>query len=189
MVANSLGGFSMRLALLVLIGGFLAAAPSLAEAQMDMRDPTSTKGLPTESGQSAFAAIHEIVGILEANPKTDWSKVNIDALRQHLVDMDNVTLHAKVMYQPLTNGEHIHVSGEGDVRDSIQRMVMMHASMAGDTPDWHMDATPAPDGAHINVTAKTPVGLQKLRALGFFGIMAEGMHHARHHMMLATGSM
>ena len=35
----------------------------------------ATQNLPTESGQSAFAAIHEIVELLEADPKTDWSKV------------------------------------------------------------------------------------------------------------------
>jgi hypothetical protein len=75
------------------------------------------------------------------------------------------------------------------VRDSIQRMVMMHAKMAGDTADWHMDSSLAPDGAHIDVTAKTPLGLQKMKALGLIGILAEGNHHATHHMMLARGTM
>lgn len=42
--------------------------------------------------QSAFVAIQEIVWLQEANPKTDWSKVNIELLRQHLIDMDNVSL-------------------------------------------------------------------------------------------------
>ena len=40
---------------------------------------------PIEAGESAFAAIQEIVALLNADPKTDWSKVDIDALRQHLV--------------------------------------------------------------------------------------------------------
>ncbi|MFX5914869.1 hypothetical protein ABTE45_18800, partial [Acinetobacter baumannii] len=52
--------------------------------------------MPTQPGQSAFAAILEIVALLEADPATDWSKVNIEALRQHLIDMDNVTLRADV---------------------------------------------------------------------------------------------
>ena len=50
---------------------------------------------PTEAGQGAFAAIQEIVAILEADPDTDWSKVDIDALRQHLVDMNAVTLRRR----------------------------------------------------------------------------------------------
>src|SRR6516165_7172350 len=44
-------------------------------------------GQPVLAGQDAFGAIQEVVQILEADPTTDWSKVNIDALRQHLVDM------------------------------------------------------------------------------------------------------
>jgi hypothetical protein len=52
--------------------------------------------LPTLSGQAAFGAISEIVGILKEDPRTDWSKVNIEALRQHLIDMDEVTMRAAV---------------------------------------------------------------------------------------------
>ena len=47
--------------------------------------------VPTMPGQDAFGAIQEIVRILEADPKTDWSKVNLEALRQHLIDMKDVT--------------------------------------------------------------------------------------------------
>ena len=57
-----------------------------------MKHGNSAAVTATQPGQSAFAAIQEIVDILEADPKTDWSKVNIDALREHLVDMSNVTL-------------------------------------------------------------------------------------------------
>ena len=49
---------------------------------------------PTLPGQDAFGAIQEILRILEADPGTDWSRVNIDALREHLIDMNEVTLHA-----------------------------------------------------------------------------------------------
>ena len=174
----------------LLFAGVCCIAPfgDAARAEMHM-DHAGGQALPVESGQSAFAAIHEIVEMLEADPKTDWSKVDIDALRGHLIDMDNVTLRATISYQALPNGERIHVAGGPEVRNSIQRMVMMHAEMAGDTPDWHMTATTAPDGADINVTAKSARGLERMKALGLIGMMAEGMHHAPHHMMLARGTM
>src|SRR5437764_5713379 len=35
-------------------------------------------------GQAAFGAIQEVVELLEADPTTDWAKVNIAALREHL---------------------------------------------------------------------------------------------------------
>lgn len=166
----------------------LVASAAFAQGNLTMA-PMPPKGLPIQPGQGAFGAIHEIVGMLEADPGTDWSKVNIDAVRQHLIDMDNVTLRATIVYEPIANGERIHVSGDGAVRGSIQRMLMMHAAMAGDTPGWHMVAGVAPDGALVTVTAKSAQGLQKMKALGLIGMLAEGDHHARHHMMLATGSM
>jgi len=49
---------------------------------------------PTMPGQDAFGAIQEVVRILDADPKTDWSKVDLEALRQHLIDMNEVTLNA-----------------------------------------------------------------------------------------------
>lgn len=42
-------------------------------------------GGPQETGQSAFAALAEIVTILQADPETDWERVDIDGLRRHLV--------------------------------------------------------------------------------------------------------
>ncbi len=53
------------------------------------------------SGQDAFGAIREIVRMLDADPKTDWSKVDIEALRQHLIDMSEVTLKANATAKPI----------------------------------------------------------------------------------------
>ena len=52
---------------------------------------------PREPGQVAFAANQEVVAILASDPATDWSKVDIEALRQHLIDMNSVTLRARVI--------------------------------------------------------------------------------------------
>ncbi len=57
------------------------------------QSPQGVAGSPlTEPGQSAFAAIAEVVRVLEADPQTDWENVNVDLLRQHLRDMDVVTI-------------------------------------------------------------------------------------------------
>jgi hypothetical protein len=50
---------------------------------------------PIMPGQDAFGAIQEIVRILEADPNTDWTQFNLQALRQHLIDMNAVTLKAE----------------------------------------------------------------------------------------------
>jgi len=59
---------------------------------------------PTLPGQDAFGAIQEIVGILDADPKTDWSKVDLEALRQHLIDMNEVTLKAETAPKQIDGG-------------------------------------------------------------------------------------
>jgi hypothetical protein len=33
--------------------------------------------------------------MLEADPATDWAKANIGALREHLIDMDEITMRAR----------------------------------------------------------------------------------------------
>jgi hypothetical protein len=98
---------------------------------------------PTEAGEGAFAAIQEIVALLNADPKTDWSKVDIDALRQHLVDMNNVTLKANVTSAPIDAGVRFEVTGEGPVRESIRRMVLVHAATMNGVDGWIFEAKAA----------------------------------------------
>ena len=52
--------------------------------------------LTSETGQSQFATIAAIVSLLRDDPETDWAQVDIKELREHLVDMDNVTTKASV---------------------------------------------------------------------------------------------
>jgi hypothetical protein len=66
--------------------------------------PSAGSIAPTLPGQDAFEAIQEIVRILEANPKTDWSKVDLEALRQHLIDMNEVTLKSDEAAKPIAGG-------------------------------------------------------------------------------------
>lgn len=141
---------------------------------------------PAQPGQAAFAAMQEIVEILEADTSTDWHKVNIEALRQHLIDMDNVTLHAEVKSEPIESGMRFIVSGAGPVRESIRRMVMAHAATMNGAGRWTFDAAQMEAGATLTVTAPAKdTGM--LRGLGFIGVMTHGMHHQEHHLMIARG--
>ena len=51
--------------------------------------------LPTESGQSIFGAIAEINQLLEEG-NVDWASVDLDAIMEHLKDMNNLMLSTKV---------------------------------------------------------------------------------------------
>lgn len=173
---------------------FAAGAGAIAQTSMDHsaapgmdRPAMGHSQHLSQPGQSAFGAIQEVVERLEADPNTDWSHVSIDALREHLIDMDEVTLHASIQVQPFAGGMRYSVSGEGRTRDAIQRMVIGHAQSMGDATHWTMTAQSAPAGAVVTVIAKQPSDLPRIRALGLLGMMSDGAHHQVHHWLLATG--
>ena len=169
-----------------------AGGPALAQDHQHMPGMSGMKAgpLPQEGGQSAFDAIGEITAMLEADPTTDWSKVNIDGLRQHLVDMDNVTLRARVIMTPVPGGARFDVAGDTDaVRQSIQHMVASHTAMADGEAGRHVVSFPTADGATMTVTGSGDAAQTKIRALGFFGLMTSGVHHQLHHWMMAKGEM
>ena len=143
-------------------------------------------GQPTLAGEAAFGTIQEIVQILEADPSTDWSKVNIAALREHLIDMNEVTLRAAANERALDNGVEITVTGEGRTRDAIKRMVPAHTHQLVEL-GWNAKAEDIADGVRLTVTSNDPAQAMKLRALGFMGIMVQGAHHQQHHLLMAKG--
>jgi hypothetical protein len=152
-----------------------------------MPDPLATSERPSEPGQAAFAAIQEIVSMLVADPATDWLRIDIEALRRHLIDMDNVTLRAEVVTAPVPGGMRYTVSGSGAVSESIRRMVTAHAETMSGANGMTILAEDTPEGAIMTVMLENPADLPKLKGLGFFGLMALGMHHQQHHLMIAMG--
>ena len=142
--------------------------------------------VPAMPGQDAFGTIQEVVQILQADPTTDWSKVNIGALRQHLIDMNEVTLHAAAAERMLDNGIEIAVTGEGRTLEAIKRMVPAHVSELREI-GWNAKSEDLANGVKLAVTASEAQPLAKLKALGFMGIMVQGGHHQPHHLMMAKG--
>ncbi len=163
--------------------GAMSGMPGMAGGMMR---GTATPGMPTAPGQAAFGAIQEIVSLLESDPQTDWSRVDIDALRAHLVDMDRVTLNAQVTEQPIGDGMVFIVTGSGPVAASIQRMVAAHVATMNGAGPWRYEATDVEGGARLVVHVPAAY-VAKLKALGFFGVLASGMHHQEHHLMIGRG--
>lgn len=145
---------------------------------------TEASGQPTMPGQEAFGTIQEVVRILEADPATDWSKVNISALREHLIDMDEVTMRAVATERALDNGVEIAVTGEGRTLDAIKRMVPAHVHELSQL-GWNAKTEDLPNGVKLTVLSTDPKQVTKLKALGFMGIMVQGSHHQQHHLMMA----
>jgi hypothetical protein len=150
--------------------------------------PHSRATQPLLPGQDAFGTIQEIVCILERDPTTDWSKVNIASLREHLIDMNEVTLRAHAEELLLPNGVGISVTGEGRTREAIQRMVSAHAHELDGLNGWQARAESLGNGVKLIVTTDDQVQVRKIQGLGFMGLMVQGSHHQAHHLMMARGT-
>ena len=144
-------------------------------------------GAPTLPGQDAFGAVQEIVRILEADPKTDWSKVNLEALRQHLIDMNEVTLKADAVAKSVDGGVEIAITGSGRTLVAIQHMVPAWAATMNGYKDWATKVSELPGGKLLTVTTADAKEVAHIRGLGFIGLMVSGAHHQPHHLAMAKG--
>jgi len=142
-----------------------------------------------QSGQAAFGAIQEIVQRLEADPNTDWSKVNIDRLHAHLLDMNEVVMSAHSDVQDVEGGVRIKVTGDGATLASIQRMIPAHASMMNGYRDWRSVTEPIEDGVAWTLFTSSQSERTRIHGLGLFGLLTLGSHHAPHHWAMAKGEM
>lgn len=169
----------MKLRLLSVAMVFVASSALAQHAH-----PSSS---PSETGQSQFAAIAEIVTLLRGDEDTDWPQVDIRALRDHLVDMDNVTTRASVTRSVDKLSVTFSVTGDDVVAASIGRMVLAHSPMLQQATGWTVVALEQPNGAMMVVDVVSEEDLRQVEGLGFFGLMTIGAHHQQHHVMIATG--
>jgi hypothetical protein len=182
----------------ILVGAAFAAHTVFAQHPTpggSMQDRQHVAGMmaasrPAQSGQEAFGAVAEVVRMLDADPKTDWSKVDLERLRQHLIDMNEVVLRAETRPAPVPGGLAMEITGAGRTEAAIRAMVVPHAAELDRLPAYTAKAEPIPGGVRLTVTAKNAAdarAVARLRALGFIGLLTEGGHHGPHHLAMAKG--
>ncbi|MGH7418456.1 MAG: hypothetical protein ACREKB_11835 [Candidatus Rokuibacteriota bacterium] len=178
-----------RAAIIVLslgVGAFLITPPLLAQ-----HTAAPAAGAPTLPGQDAFGAIAEVVRLLEADPHTDWSTVDLERLRQHLIDMNEVVLRSQVKSSPVPGGLARNITGAARTEPAIRAMVMPHAAELSHMSAWVARAEPLPGGLRLTVTARMPEDTKtvaRIRGLGFVGLLVQGGHHGPHHLAMAKGA-
>ncbi len=170
----------------------MAAAPLAAQNHRHTPGMTHPGTEAKEGGQAAFAALAEVVRILESDPQTDWSKVDLEGLRQHLLDMDDVTMRSAITTRTTPGGIDADVTGTGRAVTSIQSMLRNHAEFMNAQSPFRATITPTTTGARIALRAADPndsAAVTKLRGLGVIGWLASDAHHTTHHLALARGTM
>jgi hypothetical protein len=166
-------------------------AKNLNTRNTGMMSMQSKNKMPLVSpGNEVFGAIQEAIDSLNADPNTDWSKVNIEALRQHLIDMYEFTMKVTVINQkPLSNGNQVTVQPDNPrAKIALDHVLAMHPRMLKKEAGWDMSYHKNGDLYVIKVTTHKPKEVKKIQALGYIGILAYGTHHQRHHWMIVHGN-
>ncbi|WP_188672376.1 hypothetical protein [Neptunicoccus cionae] len=153
----------------------------------DQKSGSNSTALLSEPGQGAFAALSEVVHVLEADPNTDWTKVDLTGLRAHLLDMDRLVTDTIVAETSLANGLHAVATGDADTIAALQRMVPAHAAELARDEHWTIRVDQTDSGVELRVTADDPATIARIKGLGFFGLMASKDHHRAHHLRMALG--
>lgn len=143
----------------------------------------------TESGNDAFGTMQEVLQNLLVDPETDWSKVNMEALRQHLVDMKNFTMDVDIISKkPINAGVQVVLEPHNQrVRESLDRVFSAHPAQLKKETGWDMKIQKLNNQYIISITTDNSEDIVKIRGLGYIGIMTWGNHHQPHHWMMAKG--
>jgi len=151
---------------------------------------TASYNLLTEAGNDVFGTIQEVIIKLNNDPNTDWGKVDIEALRQHLLDMNDLTLNVEVMSQkPIKNGLEAIIRPVTDRAEvALDRVLSAHPSQLKDETNWTMTIVKNKNQFILTTTSENPEETNKIRGLGYIGLMAYGNHHQPHHWSMATGN-
>ncbi len=167
---------------------FCAEMNNVAAQQHHVDSENSPLEMP---GNEIFGTIQEVVQKLEADPNTDWSKVDLEALRRHLLDMKAFTEEVQVVSQKaIEKGTEIQVKPETErAVKALKKLFNMHPAMLKKEKGWDMTAKQENEQWVITVTTDNNSEVAKIRALSYIGLLAEGSHHQLHHWMIATGRM
>jgi len=167
-------------------------AQNSQQMQMQMNHSNNmqpTQSTLSEAGQDAFGTIQEVIRRLNSNPNTDWKKVNLEVLRQHLIDMNDMTLHVDVISKkPIKYGALIVIKPNTKrSKSALKRILKAHPKQLKMQTGWDMKVTQDGDTYILKTTSNNKKDVDKIRGLGYIGLMAFGMHHQVHHWMMATG--
>ncbi|MEO1891115.1 MAG: hypothetical protein ABGX45_05455, partial [Candidatus Thioglobus sp.] len=161
---------------------------NMNHAAMMGNNTAATPAVLTESGTDPFATIQEVITALEANPDTNWEKVNIEALRLHLVEMQDMTLNIDVTQTHIDNGFKAVVAPTSSrAVKSLTRVLSAHPAQMKAETGWDMQVQNNNGVFTLTVTTDNVKDVAKIRGLGYIGVMAYGNHHQPHHWAMASG--
>ena len=161
---------------------------NMNHAEMMGRSTTPTQVVLTESGTDPFATLQEVIAALESNTNTSWEKVNIEALRLHLVEMQDMTINVDVKQRHIDNGfQAVVLPTTSRAVKSLTRVLSGHPAQMKAETGWDMQVQINNSVFTLTVTTDNAKDVAKIRGLGYIGVMAYGNHHQPHYWAMASG--
>lgn len=184
--------------LVVLVSVAIVSSGVLAET--NAHDPKLMKqqghiaavkqGAPlTEAGNDLFGTVQEVIRQLESRPDIEWESVDLEALRQHLLDMRDMSENVEVLNQTaIENGSLINLTAVTPrAHNALRRVFAAHPAQLKLETGWEMQVTEENGTFTLVTISSNPTEANKIRGLGYIGLMAWGNHHQPHHWAMATG--
>lgn len=146
----------------------LAAPPAGPPAAAPAGGPAATP----PAASAALAALADLVARLEADPATDWRRVDLEAARRHLADLERVTLRAEVAAEDVPGGVVLRVGGEDPATvAAIQRLLPERAARLGQARRWRVATAALARGLQVEIRSLDPREAGRIRALGLTGLL------------------
>lgn len=158
----------------------LAAHPDPAGAEPMLR--------PRPVGQAALGALSDLVSRLEADPATDWRRVDLEAVRQYLRDLDRVTLEAELAVRDRLGGIELEVrAADPGTVQAIRRLLPDAAARLAAARRWRVAVEPRADGLAVAITSLDPRDVARIRGLGLVGLLVAAATDEAYLLNLARG--
>lgn len=161
-----------------------AASPSSAQHGHS----TFTSENPVSAGPFVFAELSRVIDILERDHDTNWDQVDLDVLRDHLIDMELVFSQARSTTEiEGTTIKFSVTSVDPEVFRAAREMATAHGRFLPSSSGYVWKTQATEDVVVIEISAATFDLATKAAALGFFGLLTLDDHHSFHHEMMARG--
>lgn len=143
--------------------------------------------LPGHSGD-ALGEVQRTVGLLLADPATDWSEIRLSRLRQRLADLNEITMNARVEEREAPGGLDVSVGGDEGTLESLRRIVPEHVRRMDGFRGWEVNLEDdAGETLGISIRADDAAEVEVVRGLGFFGFLASGVHRPQNNLAVVRG--
>lgn len=143
-----------------------------------------------EAGNDVFGTLQEAITALSNDSTTDWRQVDVEKLRQHLLDMGDMTINVEIVSRQDNPAglEVVIAPTTARAKQALQRVLSAHPKQLEQETGWDMQVTRQNDQYRLAVTTKNTQEIDKIRGLGYIGLMASGTHHQTHHWAMVKGA-